>query len=87
MLYPKRDRNKTRPEDMVEIDINYVRSVVRGSGINQSELSLRMGYCLEYLSNSIHDGRMQKRILKALSDELGFPYNKALKKQRKSRKK
>ena len=86
MIVPKREYEKTHPKDMVNVKTEYVRAVIHSKGVNQSLLSLSMGYCPEYLSNSIHDGRMQRKILKALSSELDFPYKEALKDHKKDKK-
>lgn len=80
---PKRHRIVTPTEEMVDIDTAYMRVIMHSKGINQSELSIALGYCPEYVSNSIKDGRMQKELLKALSVILEFDYKKATRKKRK----
>lgn len=86
MNYPKRELVKTKPENMVNVDTQFLRTVCREKGFNMSETSLIMGYCADYLSNAITDGRINKDHLKMLSDVLGFPYKKALAKKTKRKK-
>lgn len=82
-----RTREKTPTELMVDINKNYLRARIKESGLNQSDLSVKMGYCPEYLSNSVHDGRMQIELLKWLSLELHFNYKDALAKKPKRKRK
>lgn len=82
MSIPKRSTIKTPTEDMVDVNTAYMRSIMRSRNVNQSELSRAMGYCPEYLSNSIKDGRMQKSLLEALASILEFAYKEATKKRK-----
>ena len=86
MALPKREFIKTRSEDMVNVNTPYLRTVCRMGGINLSETSLEMGYCADYLSNAITDGRMNKDHLMMLSRVLDFPYKDALEKNSRRRK-
>ena len=82
----KRLYEKTPSEDMVDVDTVYLRNIIHECGVNQSEMSIALGFCPEYLSNSIGDGRMNKEILRLLSDMLDFPYEEALAKKKKTKK-
>lgn len=78
MALPKRKRNKTKPEDMINVNTEYVRAICHDRGFNMSETSVKLGYCPEYISNSIADGRMRIELLKWLSVSLDFPYKDAV---------
>jgi hypothetical protein len=74
----KRKYEKCPPEFMVNVNTDYLRYVIGLYDLNLSELSVSMGYCPEYLSNAIGDGRMNREHVKMLSEMMGFPYKKAL---------
>lgn len=77
----KRKYDKCPPELMVNVKTKYLRKLMHERDVNQSEISTALGYCPEYLSNSISDGRMQIAILELLSRMLDFPYKDALDKK------
>lgn len=74
----KRKKNKTATEDMVNVRTDYLRDVCHMQKLNMSELSIVMGYCPDYISNAITDGRMNKEHLKMLASLLEFSYKDAL---------
>lgn len=78
MLLVKRKSIKTPTEKMVNVDTQYLRAVCHERDFNMSEVSIAMGYCADYISNSITDGRMNRELLHMLSTMLDFPYKSAL---------
>jgi len=74
---PKRKHDKTPSALMIGVNTKYIRCAIKNSDVNLSELSEKMGYCRDYLSNSITDGRMNKNYLMMLSYMADFSYKDA----------
>ena len=75
---PKRKKNRTLPEDMINVNKKYLQDMCDGAHFDLTEASLAMGYNKVYLYTAIYDGRMNKEHLEALSKILNFSYNNAL---------
>lgn len=78
MKVPKRQSIKTPSEKMVNVNTAFLRDALSNSDISLTKISSAMGYCPEYLSNSIGEGRMNREYLNMLARMLNFPVKKAL---------
>lgn len=76
----KRQSLRSPQEKMINVNTAYLRSVVSDSNISLSKISVKMGYCPEYLGNCIGEGRINRDYLIMLASMLGFSIKQALKK-------
>lgn len=76
----KRQGFRSPQEKMVNVNTAFLRNAVSNSDIKLSEISIKMGYCPEYLGNCIGEGRINCDYLKMLASMLGFKIKQALEK-------
>jgi len=76
----KRQGFRSPQEKMVNVNTAFLRNAVSNSDIKLFEISIKMGYCPEYLGNCIGEGRINRDYLKMLASMLGFKTKQALEK-------
>lgn len=82
MIELKRQSYRTPPEKMVNVNTAYLREAVSNSDISLPAISIKLGFCPEYLGNSIGVGRINRDYLIMLSSMLKFPMKEALEKKK-----
>lgn len=80
MYILRRQGFRSPQEKMVNVNTAFLRAIVSNSDISLPDLSTRLGFCPEYLGNSIGVGRMNRDYLEMLAYILDFSSKQALEK-------